>query len=411
MKVRCETLVCALAGAVVGMGAAPAAGQVFGPGDPILAVDSDLGVDSSYPDAEGPFYALDQDSSTKYLNFGREGTGLIFTPEYGASVVRSIRFTTANDAPGRDPASFELYGTNDPIVSEDNSAGDAENWTLIAADSLSLPDERFTNGPVNNFANGASYTSYKVVFPTVKDACENSMQIADLSLFTGTDGGGDQVAGFFDDFRAVGTLGSESKYPCSESPANAIDGDAFNKYLNFGKQNSGFIVARADGQAVVVESFAITTANDYPERDPNEWALYGTNDPITSEDNSTGEAENWTLVDSGTVDLPDERFTLGPTVSVNNATAYKAYKLLFPSLKDNSGDFPADSMQIAEVFIDGQGGDCYADFNGDGAVDTRDVIAFLNAWNAQDAASDCDNNGAIDTRDVICFLNGWNAGC
>ncbi|HZW08954.1 MAG TPA: GC-type dockerin domain-anchored protein [Phycisphaerales bacterium] len=54
---------------------------------------------------------------------------------------------------------------------------------------------------------------------------------------------------------------------------------------------------------------------------------------------------------------------------------------------------------------------CVADFNGDGVVDTRDVIAFLNAWNAQDAASDCDGNGVIDTRDVICFLNEWNAGC
>jgi hypothetical protein len=54
---------------------------------------------------------------------------------------------------------------------------------------------------------------------------------------------------------------------------------------------------------------------------------------------------------------------------------------------------------------------CVADFNADGAVDTRDVIAFLNAWNAGDAASDCDGNGVIDTRDVICFLNAWNAGC
>lgn len=54
---------------------------------------------------------------------------------------------------------------------------------------------------------------------------------------------------------------------------------------------------------------------------------------------------------------------------------------------------------------------CSADFNGDSVVDTRDVIAFLNAWNADDAAADCDENGEIDTRDVICYLNLWNAGC
>jgi hypothetical protein len=54
---------------------------------------------------------------------------------------------------------------------------------------------------------------------------------------------------------------------------------------------------------------------------------------------------------------------------------------------------------------------CVADFNGDGEVDTRDVIAFLNAWTADDAAADCDGNGVIDTRDVTCYLNEWNAGC
>jgi len=37
--------------------------------------------------------------------------------------------------------------------------------------------------------------------------------------------------------------------------------------------------------------------------------------------------------------------------------------------------------------------------------------AFLNAWNAHDSASDCDGNGLIDTRDVLCFLNSWTAGC
>ncbi len=55
--------------------------------------------------------------------------------------------------------------------------------------------------------------------------------------------------------------------------------------------------------------------------------------------------------------------------------------------------------------------ECYADFNGDDVVDTRDVLAFLNAWTAQDPASDCDGNGTIDTRDVLCFLNLWTAGC
>jgi hypothetical protein len=65
-----------------------------------------------------------------------------------------------------------------------------------------------------------------------------------------------------------------------------------------------------------------------------------------------------------------------------------------------------DDMSLASA-----GDDCYADFNGDDTVDTRDVLAFLNSWNGGDLAADCDGNGTIDTRDVLCFLNLWNAGC
>jgi hypothetical protein len=76
------------------------------------------------------------------------------------------------------------------------------------------------------------------------------------------------------------------------------------------------------------------------------------------------------------------------------------------------GTWANAAFKTGEIYkFSPEGGDCYADFNGDGSVDTRDVIAFLNAWNADDPASDCDENGVIDTRDVICFLNGWTAGC
>ena len=54
---------------------------------------------------------------------------------------------------------------------------------------------------------------------------------------------------------------------------------------------------------------------------------------------------------------------------------------------------------------------CPADFNNDGAVDTRDVLAFLNAWSAGDDSADINADGVIDTRDVLAFLNLWGAGC
>jgi hypothetical protein len=57
------------------------------------------------------------------------------------------------------------------------------------------------------------------------------------------------------------------------------------------------------------------------------------------------------------------------------------------------------------------GDGCPADFNGDGSVNTLDVLAFLNSWNAGDAAGDFNGDGVNNTLDVLAFLNAWNAGC
>jgi hypothetical protein len=54
---------------------------------------------------------------------------------------------------------------------------------------------------------------------------------------------------------------------------------------------------------------------------------------------------------------------------------------------------------------------CVADFDRDGAVDTRDVVAFLNAWVGGDASADLNGDGHVDTRDVVAFLNLWTPGC
>lgn len=54
---------------------------------------------------------------------------------------------------------------------------------------------------------------------------------------------------------------------------------------------------------------------------------------------------------------------------------------------------------------------CRADVNGDAAVNTQDVLLFLNLWNANDPAADFTGDGLINTQDVLAFLNEWNAGC
>jgi hypothetical protein len=59
-------------------------------------------------------------------------------------------------------------------------------WTLISEGSLSLPEARHTWDDEFIAVNSpANYSSYRLIFPTVKNATTaNSMQIADIQFYT-----------------------------------------------------------------------------------------------------------------------------------------------------------------------------------------------------------------------------------
>ncbi|WP_425397309.1 PEP-CTERM sorting domain-containing protein [Aeoliella sp.] len=157
---------------------------ILAPTNPIVAIADDTPVpQSSSPPAELPEKAIDRILSTKYLNFAEERSGFILTPSVGATVVDSFSITTGNDAPERDPTSYEIWGTNEAITTPNNGIGNEQNYTLISSGAIEPPVERGVESPTVSFTNTNSYTSYKVVFPTVRDAAiANSMQIAEFSL-------------------------------------------------------------------------------------------------------------------------------------------------------------------------------------------------------------------------------------
>ena len=97
-----------------------------------------------------------------------------------------MKLRTANDAPDRDPTSYELYGTNQAIQSVANSTGNlGEVWTLISSGPLNPPMARQVDFPVVAVNSPANYQSYKLIFPTVRNATTaNSMQIADVQFST-----------------------------------------------------------------------------------------------------------------------------------------------------------------------------------------------------------------------------------
>jgi subtilisin family serine protease len=86
----------------------------------------------------------------------------------------------------------------------------------------------------------------------------------------------------------------------------------------------------------------------------------------------------------------------------------------------NTADYYAVNGQPDPLFVKGYGildaagalaDECRADVNGDGTVNTQDVIRYLNLWAAGERQADFNDDGSVNSQDVLAFLNAWVAGC
>ncbi|MES2440206.1 MAG: PEP-CTERM sorting domain-containing protein [Verrucomicrobiota bacterium] len=167
--------------------------SIFAPGNAIIAIDTPVSVSfhrtstTYFTGSEGADMLLDGSASSKYLNYAKSGSGFIVTPASGSSVVQSFTVTTANDAEGRDPVDYTLYGTTVPITTEDNGLGteDGNVWTLISAGNLTLAADRLTTSGLYTIpGNSTAFTSYKMIFGSIKNPTgENSMQLGGIQFY------------------------------------------------------------------------------------------------------------------------------------------------------------------------------------------------------------------------------------
>jgi len=327
---------------LVSCGAAHGA-NLLAPSDFIIAIGS---TGSEFPGGEAPGKVIDGTSDSKYLNFGGVNSGFIVTPGSGSSIAQSAVFRTANDFEGRDPKQVSIYGTNDPIGSVINGTGNKENWSLISTFDANLPGARLTTSAPIDFTNGVAYSSYRVSFDSLKDNNAIS-QLDEFQLFSGAGGTGDSILGAADSIISFDTdVTASSNFPGGEAPGFAIDGNTGTKYLNFQGRGTGFIVTPGGG-ASIISAFTLTTANDAPNRDPNAYVLYGTNDAITSAENSTGSNENWTLIQGGTLNPPGGRGEAYASEAVANGAAFTSYRF---DVLGNGGD---NLVQFAEIQFEG----------------------------------------------------------
>ena len=140
------------------------------PGDPIVATSNNS------PGSEGVRNAIDN-APTKYLNFDRLNTGFTVTPGVGDTIVIGLTLTSANDAPERDPATYDLAGSND-----------GSNYVAIASGAVPPFPGRFYKNYIFFADNSKSFKSYRLIFPTVVGPGGNSMQISEVELLGSTPG-------------------------------------------------------------------------------------------------------------------------------------------------------------------------------------------------------------------------------
>ncbi len=160
--------------------------DITGPNDMVQGVPNEVrdGSTAGWPDGEAPKYAIDNLSGEKFLHFAGEvvPTGIQIAPAAGTTVVTGLTLTTANDAPERDPITYELSGSNESIDGpfELIASGD-----IVDFNDVNEAAPRFSKTTIA-IDNAVAYDYYQVLFPTVRDAgAANSMQIAEIELIGG----------------------------------------------------------------------------------------------------------------------------------------------------------------------------------------------------------------------------------
>ncbi|RYD30077.1 MAG: hypothetical protein EOP87_17220, partial [Verrucomicrobiaceae bacterium] len=185
-------------------------------------------VNNRWPDGEKPSAAIDGFSG-KYLNFEGGNTGILVTPARGATVANSIKLWAADDDSGRDPAFYQVFGTDKAIT---GITFDSEDFTLVSQGMVSLPTLRSTPGQtpldetrswMKSFENTRAFTSYLVVFPAVRGATTTLMQVGEVQL--GSASGpifapGDSVLGVEAERTIVHFAGPKSVTPAGQETSS-----------------------------------------------------------------------------------------------------------------------------------------------------------------------------------------------
>jgi hypothetical protein len=121
-----------------------------------------------------------------------------------------------------------------------------------------------------------------------------------------------------------------------EGIENSIDENSATKWC-LGHGNRFPIIWQAEviGPRAPVTSYALTSANDMPDRDPAAWRFSGSRDGV-----------NWTLLDERKEQPAWEKRNTKKTFTLSNATAYSHYRFEFLGVHNG-----APMFQLSEIAL------------------------------------------------------------
>lgn len=217
-----------------------------------------------------------------------------------AVTVSAINMSTANDPDGRDPKKWTLFGSSD----------EGANWTKIYihnGDDLST--DRQAAVTFNVEGCDTEYSLFKLEISETRDGNkEQKMQLSELSL--NTDAGLTYTV-------KEATPGFSDK----ESAGSLFDGDTKTKWCCPNYVVTDCYLEFKTNKALTPTGYYFVTANDFTDRDPVAWTLYGKKDDGATWDVLATKERN---VD----ELPTGRLKFKEYSMTAPATEYSHYKLL-----------------------------------------------------------------------------------
>ena len=272
---------------------------------------------------EGSPKLIDNDPNSKYLTGNVQniiGTSDFWLQQELAvpEAVNKYTLTSGNDAPSRDPSAWQLLGSND-----------GSSWTVLdeRAD-VTFSDRNQTRE--FDFDNSTEYLYYRLNITDYNG--DYNFQLSEwrllvLETLTAPEPV-DYTIGATISVSKDHTNGADS----NEGSSKLIDNDTSTKMFLGGYTNDFWMQQELSSEEIVT-MYTLTSGNDAPDRDPQDWTLSGSND-----------GENWDELDSRTGESFDGR-NQTKEFSFSNETAYRYYRLAITA-NTGSGDFQMSEWRL-----------------------------------------------------------------